>query len=142
MAQVQNGDHIKINYTGSLKDGTVFDSSEGREPLEFTVGEHQVIPGVEQAVMGMDVGESKTVTVSSDQAYGPHMDQLVQTVDKARIPDHVTPEVGKQLLVRDEQGKTLTLQITDIGDETITLDANHPLAGKDLTFTIEVVEKV
>ncbi|MBD3315633.1 MAG: peptidylprolyl isomerase [Chitinivibrionales bacterium] len=141
MAKVQNGDHVKINYEGSLGDGTIFDSSEGRDPLEFTVGEHQVIPGVEEAVVGMDVGEKKTVTVPSDQAYGPHMDQLVQTIDKARIPDNVKPEVGKQLLVRDEQGRTLTLQITNIDDKTVTLDANHPLAGQDLTFTLEIVER-
>jgi FKBP-type peptidyl-prolyl cis-trans isomerase 2 len=140
MAQVQNGDHISINYQGSLEDGTVFDSSDGREPLEFTVGEHQVIPGVEEAVKGMDVGETKTVTVSSEQAYGPHMDQLVQTIERSRIPEHVTPEVGKQLMVRDDQGRTLTLQITDVSDETVTLDANHPLAGKTLTFTIKVVD--
>ena len=140
MASAQDGQTVKIHYTGKLEDGTVFDSSEGNEPLEFQLGEEQVIPGFENAVKGMDVGESKTVAVPADEAYGPHREEMMLTVDKDQFPDEAPPEVGNQYSVDQGGGHTLTVTVTDVQDEEVTLDANHPLAGKDLTFDIELVE--
>ena len=141
MSQVKEGDSVKVNYTGKLEDGTVFDSSEGKEPLEFTVGSGQIIPGLDKAVDGMEVGESKTVTVESEEAYGPRRDEMVLEVERERLPEEIEPEVGQQLQVGSSEDQTMIVQITDVTDTAVTLDANHPLAGKDLTFDIEVVEK-
>jgi peptidylprolyl isomerase len=136
---IKQGDTVKVHYTGKLDDGTVFDSSVERDPLEFTIGEGQIIPGFEGAVIGMEAGESKVVVIDSVDAYGPHFEELVQVVDRAQIPDDIELEVGIQLQANHPQGGPLILTITEFSAETVTLDANHPLAGKDLTFEIEVL---
>lgn len=142
MPQVKDGDTVKVHYTGKLGDGTVFDTSREREePLEFTLGQGQLIPGFEKAVVGMDVGDSTSVDISSDEAYGERRDDLEIEVPKAELPDNVDPQVGMQLQMQQQQnGQAIPVQITAVGEENVTLDANHPLAGKDLTFDIELVE--
>jgi FKBP-type peptidyl-prolyl cis-trans isomerase 2 len=139
-AQAKNGDTVQVNYTGKLADGTVVDSSVGREPLEFTLGVGQVIPGFEKAVLGMKVGEKKTVTIPVDEAYGPHHDDLVAEVPREKLPEDITPEVGQQLGVKRTDGGTSIVTIISVSDNAVTIDANHPLAGKDLTFEIELVK--
>lgn len=139
MTQVQNGSQVKIHYTGRLDSGKVFDSSEGRDPLEFTMGRGQLIPGFEAAVSGMRAGEKKTVTIPAHEAYGPRQDELYFSVDRAQLPGHIQPEVGQQLQV-NQDGQTAVVTVAELTDTTITLDANHPLAGEDLTFDLEVVE--
>jgi peptidylprolyl isomerase len=137
----KNGDTVQVNYTGKLADGTVFDSSQGRDPLEFTLGSGNMIPGFEKAVLGMKVGEKKTVTIPSDEAYGPHLDNLVIEVNKDRLASDVNPKVGQVLQATGQNGETIRFTIIGISDNgTVTLDANHPLAGKDLTFDIELVK--
>ena len=142
MASAQNGDTVKVHYTGKLEDGTVFDSSENREPLEFTIGSHQVINGFEEAVEGMETGEKKEIKVEADNAYGQHQQELIVSVGKEQFPPDVTPEVGKSVNVQDNQGSQYTMRITDTDEKSVTLDANHPLAGKTLNFDIELVEIV
>lgn len=143
MSKVKEGDTVKVHYTGKLNDGSVFDTSRERnEPLEFTLGEGQLIPGFEKAVQGMDVGDSTTVEIPSDEAYGERRDDLELEVSKDELPDHIEPELGMQLQMQQQQnGKAIPVQITEITDAKVKLDANHPLAGKDLTFDIELVEK-
>lgn len=140
MAQAKNGDTVKIHYSGKLDDGTQFDSSEGREPLEFAVGSGQVIPGFEQAVEGMAVGESKSVSIPAEEAYGPHREELVQDLPASALPEGLTPEVGMQLQGRSGDGQALQVVVTDVKDEAITVDGNHPLAGQALNFSIELVD--
>ena len=141
MSTVKEGDTVKVHYTGKLNDGSVFDSSQDREPLEFTLGQGQLIPGFENAVTGMEQGESTTVTIPSDEAYGERRDDLELEVAKNELPDNVEPEVGMQLqMQQQESGQAVPVKITNVEDEKVTLDANHPLAGKDLTFDIEVVD--
>ena len=142
MTQAKSGDTVRIHYTGTLDDGTEFDSSAGREPLEFALGGGQVIPGFDAAVDGMSVGESKSVTIPSDQAYGERHEQLVQQVPRDALPDEIKPEVGMQLQSRSPEGQVMNLVITDVEDESITVDGNHPLAGQALTFAIDLVEIV
>jgi len=137
--QAQNGDVVEVDYTGTLENGTVFDTSEGRDPLRFTLGEGQMIPGFEQAVLGMKVGESKTVTIPADEAYGPHRDDMVQVIDREELTNIPNPEVGQQLYGSQPGGGTITGTITNVTDTTITVDFNHHLAGKDLTFEIELM---
>jgi len=136
----ENGDTVKVHYTGRLQDGTVFDTSAGSEPLEFTLGEGQIIPGFEQAVMGMQVGESKTVTIPVDQAYGPRRNDLIVEVGRDELPENLEPEIGMQLQMNQGDGGIMIVTITDVSETTITVDANHPLAGQDLIFDIELVE--
>jgi peptidylprolyl isomerase len=137
----QNGDTVQVNYTGKLADGTVFDSSEGHDPLEFTLGSDQLIPGFEQAVLGMKVGEKKTVRIPADEAYGQHLDELVIQVPRERLSSDQEPSVGQVLQVTGQDGKTYYFTITAISDNgTLTLDGNPPLAGKDLIFDIELVK--
>lgn len=144
MSKVKDGDTVKVHYTGKLtEDGTVFDSSEDREPLEFTLGEGQLIPGFEQAVIGMEVGEDTTVDIASEDAYGERREDLELEVSKSDLPDNIDPQVGMQLqMQQQENGQAIPVQITDVEEEYVQLDANHPLAGKDLTFEIELVEQV
>ena len=139
-AQAENGDVVQVHYTGKLADGTVFDSSVGREPLEFTLGAGQMIPGFEQTVLGMKVGESKTVTIPANEAYGPRLDDLIAEVLRERLPSDLTPEVGQQLGMNQPDGGVTIVTITGVSDNTVTIDANHPLAGEDLTFEIELVK--
>lgn len=140
MAQAQNGDTVKIHYTGTLDDGTVFDTSNGRDPLEFTLGEGQVIPGFEEAVLGMEVKEEKTFTIDCKQAYGPYNQEMVINVQRNQFPPDITPEVGQQLQLKQPQGQVVLVTVTNLTEDTVTMDANHPLAGKDLTFNVQLVE--
>lgn len=143
MAQAENGSTVKVHYTGRLDDDSVFDTSRQREePLEFTLGEGQVIPGFEKAVQGMEPGQSKTVHIESEQAYGPYRDDMVLEVDRNQLPEEVDPEVGQRLQLRQQNGEIVNVTLTEISDSEVTLDANHPLAGKDLDFDIELVEIV
>ncbi|NLX11780.1 MAG: peptidylprolyl isomerase [Chloroflexi bacterium] len=139
MAQAQKGDSVKVHYTGKLNDGTVFDSSSQREPLEFTLGEGQVIPGFENAVLGMESGESKTVTIPADQAYGQRRPDLLIEVEREQFPPHIEPEPGQQLQVQQSNGQMLVVVVSEVNTDSVTLDANHPLAGHDLTFDIQLV---
>ncbi len=142
MTQAKNGDTVKVHYTGKLDNGTVFDTSENREPLEFTVGEGQVIPGFENAVVGLQPGESKTAQIPADEAYGEHHEEMVIQVPRDQFPPDVEPEVGQQLQVRQQNGQSFVVNVTDVSDDTVTLDANHPLAGQNLTFDISLVDIV
>ncbi|GAB4184999.1 MAG: peptidylprolyl isomerase [Coleofasciculaceae cyanobacterium] len=142
MTQAKPGDTVKIHYTGKLEDGTVFDSSMNREPLEFTLNGGQVIPGFEQAVVGMMPGESKTQKIPMDQAYGPYRAEMVIEVSRQQLPADLEPEVGQQLQVQQPNGQAVPVFVTEVTDATVTLDANHPLAGEDLTFDIQLVEIV
>ena len=139
-ARVKNGDIVKVHYTGTLKDGTVFDTSREREPLEFTLGEGSLIEDFEQAVIGMQVGQSKTVTIPAEKAYGPHRDELIFVLERNQLPDDLDPKVGQQLQAKQPEGQTSIVTIIDVSEMSITVDANHPLAGKDLTFEIELIE--
>lgn len=136
MGVTKSGDRVKVHYTGRLKDGTVFDSSEGRDPLEFTAGGSEVIPGVAQAVMGMQAGESKTVEVSSEDGFGPRKPGLEQRVPSSIIPEGV--QVGERLHAKVGE-KAIVVWVREIGDEFAVLDVNHPLAGHSLIFEIELV---
>jgi peptidylprolyl isomerase len=138
--QAEHGSRVKVHYTGKLDDGTVFDSSEGREPLAFTIGLGQMIPGFEQGVVGMEVGESKVVQIPAEQAYGEYRPEGVLEVNRTEIPPDLQLEVGIRLQATQEDGRRVDMQIIALSDDTVTLDANHPLAGKDLTFDVEVVE--
>lgn len=140
MDQAKKGDTVKVHYTGKLDDGTVFDSSVDREPLEFTIGTGMIIPGFEQAVIGMAPGDSKTEVISNERAYGPYLDEMVLVIDRQQIPTEIEPEIGQQLQLQHPNGGVIPVVITDISQESITLDANHPLAGEDLTFDIRLVE--
>ena len=140
MSEVTSGDTVRIHYTGTLADGTTFDSSAGREPLEFTVGSGQIIPGLDKAMPGMSVGEQKTVEVPADEAYGQPNPQAQQTVPRGDIPADIPLEIGNQLQVQTQTGQTLMVTVAEVNDAEVLLDANHPLAGKDLTFNIELVE--
>jgi len=135
-----DGDTVRVHYTGTLEDGTTFDTSVGREPLEFTLGEGKMIPGFEKAVYGLKVGKSKTVTIPAEEAYGPHRDDLVTVVEREQLPADLDPKVDQQLQMQQTDGRTAVVIVTDVSETTITVDANHPLAGKDLTFKIELVE--
>ena len=139
MAEAKQGDTVHIHYTGKLADGTVFDSSADRDPLSFTLGEGEVIPGFEDAVSGMTEGDNKTATVPSDRAYGPRRDELVLTVPKEQLPGDMEPEVGQQLRMQTADGQTFVVTVTGTDDSSLEVDANHPLAGRDLTFDIELV---
>ncbi|ACK65420.1 peptidylprolyl isomerase FKBP-type [Rippkaea orientalis PCC 8801] len=140
MVQAKLGDQVTVNYTGKLDDGTIFDSSIDREPLQFSLGEGDVIPGFEEAVTGMSPGDTKTVTIPCNQAYGPYHEEMVIVVDQQQIPAELGIEVGQQLQIRQGEDEIIPVIITDISDSKVTLDANHPLAGQDLTFEIELVE--
>jgi peptidylprolyl isomerase len=140
MTQAKSGDTVRIHYTGTLQDGSVFDSSEGRDPLEFQLGSGQVIPGFDDGVTGMTVGEKKTIEIPCDQAYGAINPQAMQNVPRAEIPDHIPLDLGTQLQVQAGNGQTMMVVVANVTEDTVTLDANHPLAGKDLTFALELVE--
>jgi len=139
MSQAKSGDTVKIHYTGTLEDGTEFDSSSGREPLEFTLGSGQVITGFDKAVEGMAVGDSKSVNIPPEDAYGPRHDQMIQDVPKSALPDNLEPTEGMALQARGQDGRVISLTVTSVGEESITVDGNHPLAGKSLNFDIRLV---
>jgi|SRR5690554_2847313 len=139
MAQIKQGDTVRVHYTGKLNDGTVFDSSVGGEPLEFTVGAGQLIPGFEKAVTGLSAGDRTTALIPSDEAYGPHRPEGLIQVPRANIAAEIKPEVGQQLQMQTHDGRPVPVVVVSVDDANITVDANHPLAGKDLTFEIEIV---
>ena len=139
MTAAKSGDTVRIHYTGTLNDGTTFDSSEGRDPLEFTLGSGQVIPGFDTAVDGMAVGDKKVAEIPADQAYGPRHDEAVQEVPCEQIPAEIPLEIGMQLQMQSPTGQVMPVTVVEISDEIVKLDANHMLAGKDLTFAIELV---
>jgi len=142
MAQAANGNIVRINYTGKLADGTVFDTSEaeGREPLGFRLGENQVLPKLEAEIVGMAAGDKKTVAIEANDAYGPHQEQAIQQVDRSQIPDDVDLTVGNALQATGPDGQVVPLRVIAADETTVTLDANHPLAGHDLTFDVELIE--
>lgn len=164
MAQAQQGNTVRVHYTGTLSDGSIFDSSEtveqescgcscssggcgtdsdcGSEPLEFTIGAGNVIPGFEKAVLGLAVGESVTVTIPADEAYGQRHEQMVAVVERSELSGEIEPVEGQQLEVVLQDGSSMPVLITEVTDSSVTLDANHPLAGQDLTFAIRLVEIV
>lgn len=138
--QAKKGDKVKVHYHGRLSDGSTFDSSAGRQPLEFEVGSGMVIKGFDDGVTGMAVGEKKTVTIPSDDAYGPRQEAMVIQFPKSNFPNEIIPEIGMTLQMHSENGQEIPVVITAISDDAITLDANHPLAGKELIFDIELVD--
>ena len=142
MAQAKHGDTVKVHYTGKLEDGMVFDTSTDLDPLQFTIGDGQIIPGFEQAVIGMNPSESKTIKIPTDEAYGPHREEMVQMVDRNQLPVDLKPEIGQQLQSRQTDGQTIVVTVTDVSESSVTVDGNPPLAGKDLTFDIQLVEIV
>ncbi len=139
MTQAKAGDTVHFHYTGTLDDGTVFDSSEGREPLSFTLGSGQIIPGLDAAIDGMAVGEEKTVTVAAKDAYGDWQPEARQAIPRAQIPDHIPLEPGTQLQMQTPDGQAVPVTVAEVSEGEVVLDANHPLAGKDLTFAVSVV---
>jgi peptidylprolyl isomerase len=140
MTIAKNGDTVKVHYTGTLDDGTVFDSSMDREPLEFKLGEKQMIPGFEAGVLGMEVDETKTVKIVSDDAYGAHHDERVIEIPRSEVPADMTIQLGQTLELAGPDGQSVIVQVKDITDEIVKLDANHPLAGQDLNFEIKLIE--
>ena len=138
--QAKNGDTAFVHYTGRLEDGQVFDSSEGGEPLEFTVGAGQVIPGFDEGVRGMEVGEKKTIEIEADDAYGQRVDALVQSVARDQLNLDTEPEVGMNLMMHLPDGNQIPVAITEVTKEQVTLDANHPLAGEKLFFDVELID--
>jgi FKBP-type peptidyl-prolyl cis-trans isomerase 2 len=142
MTMVKPGDTLRIHYTGTLSDGTVFDSSDGRDPLEFTLGAGQVIAGLDAGLEGMRVGEARTLTIPADQAYGPHDPAGRQAVPRGQVPPELSLEVGTMLELTLPEGQVMPVTVAEVTEETVVLDANHPLAGQDLTFVVEMMEIV
>jgi peptidylprolyl isomerase len=140
MTKAKTGDKVKVHFEGYLEDGTVFGSSMDDEPFEFTIGEKNMLPGFENAVIDMQKGETKTITLSPEEAYGPHKKELVSVMEKSGFPKEINLEVGKRLRVRTQDGKYTVVTIKDFTEDSIVLDENDPLAGKTLTFKIELVE--
>lgn len=139
MQQVKKGDTIKVHYHGKLVDGTTFDSSEGREPLEFEVGSGMVISGFDEGVTGMAVGDKKTVSIPADEAYGPKQEDMIMEFPRERFPAEMVPEVGMQLNMNNGQGQSFPVVIVEVQESVVILDANHPLAGQELIFDLELV---
>ena len=140
MSIAQKGSVVKVHYKGTLKDGSVFDSSQGKDPLEFTVGAGQMIAGFDAGVVGMAVGDKKTVEISCEQAYGPRREEMIAKVPVAEVPEDVSPKVGMVLQMQHPNGMPITVTVVEVNDEHIVLDGNPPLAGKDLIFEIDMVE--
>lgn len=136
---IETGKTVKVHYTGKLDDGSVFDSSEGREPLEFQVGTGQVIPGFDAAIQQMDIGASKTITIPSDEAYGAVRKEMIALIPHDQFPDGLNPQVGQTLQLKTPEG-ALPVRVTDVEDKGVVIDGNHPLAGEDLTFDLTLVE--
>lgn len=140
--EAKQGDMVRVHYTVRLDDGTVIGSTTEREPLQFTIGEGKLIPGFEQAIIGMNPGESKKVFVSAEQAFGPHLDEMVIVIDRDRLPEDFRPKVGDQIQFNTHSGEIVSVLVIETSEESITIDANHPLAGKNLTFDINFVDFV
>ncbi len=139
MAEIKKGDTVRIHYTGTLSDGSVFDSSKDRDPLEFTYGEGQIIPGLELGMEGMSVGDTRVVEVPAEQAYGPVLPEARRAVPREDLPEEVPMELGTQVHAHNEEGQVMTLTIFEVTETHVVLDANHPLAGKDLSFDVELI---
>ncbi|WP_417307982.1 FKBP-type peptidyl-prolyl cis-trans isomerase [Devosia sp.] len=142
MTKASTGDTVRINYTGRLTDGTQFDSSAGREPLQFTLGAGQVIPGLDQHLEGMETGEKSTVTIPPEAAYGPRREEAIQTIDRSGVPAELDLKVGAQLQARTADGQVMPITVVDFDDKSVKLDTNHPLAGHELVFDVELVDVV
>lgn len=142
MTKAKTGDIVRINYSGRLTNGTEFDSSEGRAPLEFTLGQGQVIRGLEAHVEGMEVGEKSTVTIPCAEAYGQRREEAIQTLDRSNIPNGLDINVGSKLQARTSDGGLLPITVVGLDEKSVTVDANHPLAGQDLVFEVEIVDVV
>lgn len=140
MAKAKSGDTVKVHYIGKLEDGTVFDSSESREPLKFKIGAGQVIAGFEEAVVGMDTGDTKTMKIPSDRAYGPHREDMVIEIDRDKLDTDMVPRPGELWQISRDNEDPIVVMVKEVDEEKVKLDANHPLAGKDLTFDIRVEE--
>lgn len=140
MSQVTQKDTVRVHYTGKLADGQIFDSSLEREPIEFTMGEGQLIPGFEKGLLDMKVNEKKTVEIPSEEAYGAPREELVQEVEKSQLPEEIKPEPGMGLVSKGPDGREMNLVVKEVKENTIVVDGNHPLAGKDLIFDLEVIE--
>jgi FKBP-type peptidyl-prolyl cis-trans isomerase SlpA len=140
MIQVKENNTVKVNYTGKLADGQVFDSSEGKEPIEFTLGQGQLIPGFEKGLIDMKLNEKKTITIAKEEAYGEVNNDLIQEVKKTELPQDMTPEVGMGLVSKSPDGQEMNLMVVEVREESIVIDGNHPLAGKELIFDLEVLE--
>jgi FKBP-type peptidyl-prolyl cis-trans isomerase 2 len=140
MAQAKANDTVKVHYTGKLTDGEIFDSSAGRDPLQFTVGAGQMIKGFDAAVNGMELNEKKTVTIPAAEAYGDRREEMIQQVPRTQLPEGMDPQIGQSLMAQGQGGQPMELVVVETDAETITVDANHRLAGKDLVFEIELVE--
>lgn len=140
MAGATSGDTVKVHYTGKLTDGTIFDSSLDRAPLEFKMGEGRIIPGFERIVKGMAPGEKKTGEIAAEDAYGPHHPDMVLKVDRDQFPDDLSPQVGQRLEMTRNDGNPVDVTVVEVSDQSVTLDANHPLAGRSLIFEIELIE--
>ncbi len=140
IVQTESGDTVRVHYNGRLEDGTEFDSSVGREPLQFTLGEGSMIPGFEKAVIGMSLDQKKTFEIPADEAYGPYREELVLVVDRGELPPDLEPEVGQQLQMQQADGRVIPVTVIEVSESSVTLDANHRLAGKDLIFEIQLVK--
>ncbi len=140
MTVAKSGDNVKVHYTGTLEDGTQFDTSVGVEPLEFTLGGGQVIVGFDEAITGMELGEKKSVIIPAEKAYGQRNEEMVINAPRDQVPEDITPEIGQSLQLAGPDNQPIVVEITEVTDEHIQLDANPPLAGKDLTFDLELVE--
>jgi peptidylprolyl isomerase len=139
MSKAENGKKVKVHYTGKLTDGTVFDSSEGREPLEFVLGQGSMIKGFENAVMGLNLGDKTSATLKPDEAYGERNNDLIFNFAKEKFPEDINPQVGMKLNMQTAQGQPVPVEVKEIAEDHVVLDANHPLAGKELVFDIELV---
>lgn len=142
MTQAKEDDTVRVHYTVKLDKDTIVGSTKDQEPLQFTLGKGQVLPGFEQAVVGMNSGESKTVLVTADQAFGPYLDEMVVVVDRGRLPEGINPKEGNRIQLQSRSGETVTVTVMDVSESTVTIDGNHLLAGKDLIFDIEFIEVV
>ncbi|UCC60983.1 MAG: peptidylprolyl isomerase [Dehalococcoidia bacterium] len=140
MAQAKQGDTVNVHYTGRLDDDTIFETSQGHDPMQFTVGVDRLLPAFEETVIGMNPGESRTTKIPSAEAYGPYHEEMVIIIDRQRFPDNLNPEIGQELEVHQSDGQIVPVLVTDVSESSVTLDGNHPLAGKDLTFDIQLVE--
>ncbi|RYM32048.1 peptidylprolyl isomerase [Brumimicrobium glaciale] len=140
MSQVKQNDKVKVHYTGKLANGEVFDSSEGRDPMEFQVGTGQLIPGFENGVIDMKVNEKKTIVIPSTEAYGEPREELIQEVPRDKLPQEIQPEIGMGLVSKTPDGQEIQLVVKEVKEDAIIVDGNHPLAGQELTFDVEVVE--
>lgn len=140
MVQAKHGDRVKVHYAGKLEDGIVFDSSINRGPLKLTICQGHVIPGFENALVGMSPGESKIAIIEADNAYCPHRKEMIQIINRNQFPKHLKPQVGQELQDYQQDGRIIKVMVTDVSESSVTLDANHALAGKDITFDIQLVE--